>query len=139
MRSLIFAMLALALAGCAGTMLPGKLYALKDATVLEFQIQTSYGSGSMTATNPKTGEKFTGQYTGIYHGQKSAFTNVSDNRGNSATVTSFSPPTNATAKGVLMGDMGTVIELFMEIQPGIKPRGNGEGVDNHGQRYQVQF
>lgn len=51
-----------------GQMLPGKMYSLQDGTELNFEIQTSYGTGAMTAYNPVTRENFSGQYTGIYTG-----------------------------------------------------------------------
>lgn len=140
MKAPFFLLLLALLAGCAGGMIPGKLFSVSEATTLEFQIEKSRGTGKMTATNPKTGEKFEGQYTGIMHGQRSTFTTgYNYQTGQTASATSISPPTYATARGVLMGDKGTVIELFMEIQPGIKPRGHGDGTDNKGGRYQVQF
>jgi hypothetical protein len=144
------ALMAFILAGCAGGMIPGKLYSLGDAITLEFQIEKSRGTGIMTATNPATGEKFTGQYTGTYKGGGTTHTQVdtfdptkrmtNDNMpGQGYTATSHTAPTEATARGVLMGDKGTVIELSFEIQPGFKPHGHGEGQDNKGKRYQVQF
>lgn len=141
--------LALVLTGC-GTPLTGKLYSLKDATTLTFEIETSMGTGDMRATNPKTGEKFAGQYTGIRKsstvllpagtGNKPPSPGESFVRGlNGQAGDTLIVPGYATARGVLTGDKGTMIELFMEIQPGLRPKGHGEGTDNKGGRYQVQF
>lgn len=152
-KILIPILISILLAGCQ-SMLPGKLYSLQDANVMDFEIQTSYGTGDMTAYNHKTGERFTGQYTGTYKGGGTATSlgggrysgssyssgTISQHSGRvSSTATTFIPPSDATARGVLMGDKGTVIELYMEIRPGIVPKGHGEGIDNHGNRYQVQF
>lgn len=143
------------LTACSAT-LPGKLYSLQDGIVIDFQIERSYGTGAMYAQNNKTGEKFTGQYTGTYKGGGTATTfgsgsyrgsttsyaigSMHQHSGNiSSSSTTFIPPSDATARGVLIGDKGTVIELYMEIRPGIVPKGHGEGIDNKGNRYQVQF
>ena len=48
------------------TMIPGNMYLLSNGTDMPFQIEQSYGSGALTASNPVTGETFTGHYTGIY-------------------------------------------------------------------------
>jgi hypothetical protein len=106
-------------------MLPGKLYSLGDQpTALDFQIETSRGTGKLAAKNPKTGENFEGTYTGILHGGGVA-TATGDNvqTRQTTTATIVAPPNYATARGVLIGDKGTSIELFMEIQPGLKPKG----------------
>jgi hypothetical protein len=145
-----FAFLALLLVGCAGDMLTGQLHAIDDGTTLQFEIERSHGKGKLTALNPKTGEKFEGTYTAVMHGEEATFTQVSTfdpakavNRGNMPnqgyTATSHKAGDYAAARGILIGDKGTTIELRMEIEPGIKPRGHGEGRDNSGRRYQVQF
>jgi len=130
---------ALALAAC-GTAIRGKIYDLDDATILGFEIERSYGTGEMRATNPKTGEKFQGQYTGTYNGGGMSTSQVTNwQTGQSATVNTFHRPTSANAGGVLIGDKGTVIEIFLTIRPGLVPKGHGTGQDNKGRRYQVQF
>ena len=156
MKQLVYLVTLLFLLSACGTKLPGKLYSLEDGVILDFQIERSYGTGGMYAQNLKTGEYFSGQYTGTYKGGGTATTsgsgqysgtttNVStgtmyQNTGNiSSSATTFIPPTDATARGVLIGDKGTVIELYMEIRPGIVPKGHGEGIDNKSRRYQVQF
>lgn len=137
MKRLFVIVVTTILAAC-GTTLPGKLYSLQDGVVMDFQIERSYGTGGMFAQNQKTGEKLTGQYTGTYKGGGTATTFGSGNHFSFSSIT-FIPPSDATARGVLMGDKGTVIELYMEIRPGIVPKGHGEGIDNKGNRYQVQF
>lgn len=152
----LFSIVATLILTACGTTLPGKLYSLQDGVVMDFQIEKSHGTGGMYAQNNKTGEKFTGQYTGTYkgggmettigsgsyRGSSTSYTTGSmyQHSGNvSSSSTKFMPPSDATARGVLMGDNGTVIELYMEIRPGIVPKGHGEGIDNKGNRYQVQF
>lgn len=153
-RRAVFFVLILTLTSC-GTKLLGKLYSLDDGTAMDFQIERSNGTGGMFAQNLKTGESFTGQYTGTYKGGGVATTTEdgsytgSTSRTNGTLYqhsgkfktnrTTFIAPTDATARGVLIGDKGTVIELYMDIKPGIIPKGHGEGVDNHDKRYQVQF
>lgn len=127
------------LTGCAGRALPGKLYDLTDATTLDFEIETSRGTGDMRATNPKTGERFAGQYTGVYTGGGLAVGSAYNQRLGTTTGTAYAPPTGANARGVLIGDRGTMIELYLDIRPGIRPKGHGTGTDNQGRRYQVQF
>lgn len=154
-KALLFFAVGVTLTAC-GTTIPGKLYSLQDGTVMEFKIERSYGTGGMSAQNHKSGEVFSGQYTGTYKGGGAATTvgtgQVSGSTSNFATgstyqhsgqftsnTTTFIPPSNATARGILIGDKGTVIELYMDIRPGIVPKGHGEGIDNKGFRYQVQF
>ncbi|MBN1377749.1 MAG: hypothetical protein JXA04_00785 [Gammaproteobacteria bacterium] len=123
-----------------GSMIPGTMYSLKDGTQIQLQLQTSYGTGAMTGFNPVTGENFSGQYTGIYKGggtEQGVYTNSWGF--STGSVTTTSAPTGAVAKGVLVGDKGTVINMNMEIQPGARPTGFGEGVDNNGVQYQIQF
>ena len=127
------------ISSCAGGMLPGRMYSLDDGNELTFEIEKSRGTGSMTAYNTATGERFGGQYTGRYTGGGSSFGTVSGQGGNIATVQSFTPPTGATARGILRGNQGTVIDVYLDITPGFRPTGFGEGLDNKGRRYQIQF
>lgn len=129
---------ALLLAGC-GISLPGKLYSLQDGTELKFEIETSFGTGAMRAENPKTGEKFEGQYTGTTSGGGVINAHSRLNTGQTVNTQVFVPPSSANARGILRGDKGTVIEIYLDIRPGPRPKGHGEGIDNNGVRYQVQF
>ena len=83
----IFAiMVAFLLSGCAGGMIPGKIYS-DSGKVLDFEIEKSYGTGRVTARDNATGEQFAGQYVGIREtisGNSSAVA-ISGNR----TVTGF--------------------------------------------------
>lgn len=45
----------------------------------------------------------------------------------------------APAQATLVGNKGTVITLNMQIQAGNPPVGIGEGQDNHGKKYTIQF
>ena len=101
---------------------------------LEFSIQTSYGSGKMTARDPKTGEKFSGEYSAFYKGQESIHGNVGG-----VGVSLNKRPTGANASGILVGESGTVIRIYFEIKPGIRPTGHGKGEDQAGNEYDVYF
>ena len=126
-------------------MIPGKIFSLKDGTALEFAIERSSGQGTMTAFNPVTGERFNGVYTAmITQGgviEQSVASNFWGQVG--PTVTTQTLATRAAGRGVLRGDKGTVISITMEIKPSydarVNPSGFGDGVDNHGVKYQVQF
>jgi len=162
------ALTSLPLGGCAGSMLKGTLYCIDDGTALPMEIETSYGHGRMTASHPATGEQFSGTYSGIYEDgfrQTSVASSHSDKRADASVrvttpgrfgstnvdvaasgtedTTSISTtsraPTKASALATLIGDMGTVIEIRMLIRPGLRPHGYGDGTDNHGRRYQLQF
>ena len=134
------------LAGCGpvtrvpgiGDMLPGKMYSLKDGTEFVFAVQISYGSGSMTASNPTTGESFTGQYTGVSTGGGVSET-TSSALFSTNKVTTTTVPTGAICKGILKGDKGTIITMTINVQTGKPPKGFGDGEDNYGVKYQFQF
>lgn len=134
MRLLAYVIAAVVLSGCVGTMLQGRMYASPGGQLLQFSIETSYGQGKMAAYNPKTDERFTGEYSAMHRGQGMMFGNVG--RSN---VTLFQPPTGANGRGVLVGDKGTMISLYLEIKPGLRPTGHGTGTDEEGKRYEVFF
>ncbi|MBK9496933.1 MAG: hypothetical protein IPO08_20980 [Xanthomonadales bacterium] len=136
---LLAGLMPLMLCGC-GVMLRGSMDRLEDGAALPFAIQTSYGTGSMEATDPATGEVFTGQYTGITQGGGSSFGTIYNAQMmQTSTVQTFSRPTHATARGTLRGNMGTVVQVALDIKPGLRPSGHGEGMDNKGRHYQVRF
>ena len=143
----LFVCSALILTGCAGGMLSGTMYRLDNGAQWPFGIQTSYGTGKLTASDPQSGEQFTGQYTGTYIGGGSSFNTMQGTAWNmnggmtmmSGTGSTFTRPSNATARGVLTGTAGTVIEIYLDIRPGIIPKGHGVGQDNKGRRFQIQF
>lgn len=143
----VAAMAVAAIAGCAtsptggdGTMLDGSLVSLKDGVVMPFQIERSRGTGALRATNPQTGEVFEGQYTGRFTGGGFATGSVFTPGVGYSTVHLSRPPTGAEARGYLRGSKGTVISVALDIVPAIlRPHGYGEGKDNKGNNYQVQF
>lgn len=121
-------------------MIDGKMISMKDGTEYKFQIERSRGSGALKAWNPVTGEALTGQYTGKYTGGGATFGTVRNTAtGQTSNVTLSRPPSGAEAMGFMRGDKGTVIEVALDIVPGLMPRGWGEGRDNAGNRYQIQF
>ena len=126
-------------------MIPGRIYCLKDGAELQFAIERSSGLGTMTAFNPATGERFTGSYSAmITEGGGVEQSTVANNWGTTTgTVSTVKAATKAEGRGVLRGDKGTVINLRMDIRPSyhpqINPSGFGEGTDNNGLTYQVQF
>ena len=140
---------ALLLAGCAtgpdpyatGTMLPGKMTALNDGHVIPVQIQLqpmSHPTGIMTAADPATGEQFSGNYTFIVETrvvQQSRPGLLFDDQTSQAVQTSDVAPGTA----VLVGDKGTVINLKITAKAGSPPVGYGNGEDNKGRKYSLQF
>ena len=54
-------------------------------------------------------------------------------------ATTLTAPTYATARGMIIGDTGTSIEVFMETQSGLNPLGYGGGLDNKGARYPIRL
>jgi hypothetical protein len=108
-------LIGVSMTGYAGRMISGKLYSLKDGSVISCSIEYSQGQGRMEALNAKTGEKFEGTYTGVYETDRAA-----------------------KCKGILIGDQGTIISLTMEINVGSSPFGFGDGEDNNGLKYQYQ-
>jgi hypothetical protein len=137
MRRTLFALLALpiafALAAC-GTMIQGRVYTVPAGHTLQFAIQRSYGHGKMEATDPQSGEKFSGEYSGFYTGQDAVTGHVGD-----VNIALYKPPTGANAYGILAGDKGTTIRLYFVIAPGLVPSGHGTGVDQHGTSYEAFF
>ena len=135
-------LLALLLCGCAtegykdGDMLPGRIISLADGTTLAMQVELTSGSGKMIATNPVTGEILQGTYTAMLetkvrtHQATSLF-------GSDDTSTETSDVAEGTA--ILVGNKGTVLNLKLHVKVGNPPTGFGDGEDNKGVKYNVQF
>ena len=133
-------MVTICLSGCVGEMLSGQLISLHDGAIYPFKIQTSYGTGKMTAINPTTGETLEGQYTATYQGGGGSTGTIYNAQSMQyGTVSTYSSPSSAIARGYLRGDKGTIIEIHMDIQSGLRPKGHGDGIDNKGRKYQIQF
>ncbi len=159
---IIVLLMLIAVAGCAtglstgrsikiGDMLPGKMFSLKDGTELRYEIQFTSSiqrTGTMTAFNPVSNESFQGQYRTILTGGGSSTGVVKDSWGwTTGTVKTSSDP-RATARGILKGDKGTVIDVSLDLES-VKSNadegaffffhGQGTGTDNHDVHYQIQF
>jgi hypothetical protein len=139
---IVVCLLALLLSGCAtegyapGTMLPGRIISLADGTTLPMQYEFTSGSGKMTATNPVTAEFFQGTYTAVLE------TRVHTHQSNSLfgnDDTSVETADVAQGSAVLVGNKGTVLNLKLQVKVGNPPSGFGEGEDNKGVKYNVQF
>ena len=140
---------ALLLAGCAtgpdpfapGTMIPGKLTALNDGHVIPVQIEItpmSRPTGMVSGTDPVTGEQFNGNYTFVVETkvvQQSQPGLLFDEQTSQAVQTSDVAPGTA----VLVGNKGTVINLAITAKAGRPPVGYGNGEDNKGKKYALQF
>jgi hypothetical protein len=143
MRAVII-FLIISLGGCAvptnqvGDMIPGRIISLSKGTLLPMQIQLSYGSGKMTATNPITGEYLEGNYTAIQDTKAVQYTKPTF-LGDQETHQSIERSTTCPASAVLVGNKGTVLNIKMQIQAGNPPIGYGEAEDNKGEKYNVQF
>jgi type IV pilus biogenesis protein CpaD/CtpE len=143
---MVVAILAILLAGCAtepdpyamGNMLPGKIISLSDGTIFPAQAEISSGSGRMTATNPVTGEVFEGRYTAI---QENKVIQHVDNSfwGNGDTSQAVETSDIAHGSAVLVGTKGTVLNIKLEVKAGHPPIAYGDGEDNTGKKYNVQF
>jgi len=125
-------------------MIPGHMYSLHDGTEFVFAIERSSGKGIMTARNLKTGEVFAGTYTAmLVDGGVSTGAYQNAWGFNTGTVTTRKPGTRGVGKGILRGNKGTIISISMDIKPSwdyrVNPSGFGEGTDNKGIKYQVQF
>jgi hypothetical protein len=140
------ALLAFVLAGCAtepdpyaiGNMLPGTITSLSDGKIFPAQVEITYGSGRMTATNPVTGEVFEGRYTAI---QENKVIQHVDNSfwGNGDTDQAVETSDLAHASAILVGNKGTVLNIKMEVKAGHPPIAYGDAEDNNGKKYNVQF
>lgn len=120
----------------------GTLISLEDGTHYEFRIQKKMAwggsaTGGVVAINPTTKERLAGQYTGMMQSSRAnAFAMNSSGQWASGWATATSRNANAFAS-LTGGDVS--IQLRMEIMSGFSPHGMGEGLDNHGHHYQVQF
>jgi len=135
-------LVALLLCGCAtegnkyGDMLPGRIISLADGTTLAMQYELTSGSGKMIATNPVTGEILQGMYTAVLE------TKVHTHQSNSlfgSDDTSTETGDVAEGTAVLVGNKGTVLNLKLHVKVGNPPTGFGDGEDNKGVKYNVQF
>jgi hypothetical protein len=119
-RSIILAFfLVLAFASFAQTMIPCKIFSIKDGSAMTCSFELSTGQGRIEAFNEKTQERFAGRYTAI-------FVNTIMGKG----------------EGYLIGDKGTIIFLStLEFSKGtvwVLPVFYGDGEDNNGVKYQIQ-
>ncbi|MDR3528583.1 MAG: hypothetical protein P4L57_15035 [Rhizomicrobium sp.] len=139
---IVITLLAVLLCGCAsegyqpGTMLPGRIVCLADGTTLAMQYELTSGSGKMIATNPVTGEVLQGNYTAVLE------TKVRTHQATSlfgSDDTSVDTTDVADGSAVLVGNKGTVINLKLHVKVGNPPTGYGDGEDNKGVKYNVQF
>lgn len=140
--------LALATTACAttspyqiGSFIPGRMIALNDGKLYPLQIQLSTfanPTGKMIATDPASGEIMEGYYTALpstTYTQTARPGLLGPQAAGTATQISDTVPASAT----LVGNKGTVVQLRMQIKAGTPPIGFGEGEDNHGIKYSVQF
>lgn len=129
----------------------GSLSCLEDGTVYSFRIQKKIAwggsaTGGIVALNSTPRARFSGQYTGILPGGRAnAWANASawDSNGGyaSANTSSFSTwrSTVANAEGTMADGSGTLIQIAMQINAGWSPHGIGQGIDNKGRHYSIQF
>jgi hypothetical protein len=129
--------------GLFGGWITGEMINTATGDTWLYEIEKSRGKGGMWAANPKTGEVLKGQYTGRFTGGSESVGTISGTGSSgwrrTVNVETWSPPTGATAQGYLKGDLGTVVEMYLDITPGMRPTGSGQAIDNRGNKYQVQF
>jgi hypothetical protein len=148
MKKALLLIILVLMVGCAGpdpypvgSMLSGKIISLSDGNIFSMEIELttmSAPSGKMTATDLKSNEKFNGTYTCIVE------TKVTQDSkptfwGSQETKTSHEVSDVVPGVAVLVGDKGTVINIKMKIKAGRPPIGFGEGEDNRGKKYTIQF
>jgi hypothetical protein len=161
MKTILAVLLVLCFCGCAAPSTPGevraaplprdptqdwlkgKLTCLQDGSVLEFRIQKKFAwggsaTGGVAAIHPKTGERFTGQYTAMMQ-SSDGHSQLILPSGRSVYGNTHVVSRNANAIASLSSTNGTTIQLSMEILAGFTPHGIGQGQDNTGRQYQVQF
>lgn len=138
-------LMAALISGCAvgtqytvGDMIPGRIISLSTGTLYPMQIQLSYGSGRMTATNSTTGEYFEGTYTAISDARSVQYSRPTL-LGEQETYQAVEKSNATPASAVLVGNKGTILNIKMQIQAGNPPIGYGEAEDNKGGKYNVQF
>ncbi len=125
--------------------LAGKLTCLADGTVLPLRVEKVWAfggssSGGITATHPKTGETLNGRYTAIRQGDRSGTATVTSTFGQPiGTAQVHEKGRNSAAVATLTGNLGTIIQVQMQIISGWSPHGVGTGNDNKGNQYQLEF
>lgn len=136
----------LLLSGCVtpGQMLPGNIVA-EDGDVLDFQIEVARRSGNVAASNPRTGEQFSGTYVGILE-RVTSFSNgyaQASGLGGSVTASGFGSTNTGSnignASAFLKGNKGTILNCEMQIETGLSPHGIGQCADQRGGKYKLQF
>jgi hypothetical protein len=139
-RTALLACLSILLAGCSGDLIPGTIYS-NDGKVMPFQIEKARRTGTAHATDPTTGEKFTGTYVGILERIDIETSSVAV--AGTASASGFGrgslAPNTANATVYLKGDKGTMLTCDMKIEAGISPHGIGACDDNYGKKYRLQF
>lgn len=133
-------------------MYQAQVFLLKQATELRFEIGGPYvweNEVLARASNPITGENFVGRL--MLMGKDNTSTAVVTNAWGfkKGEIHTTSDGKTKIARGILKGDKGTAINLTIETQrvdehrPGggapFYYRGFGEGTDNHGESYTIQF
>jgi hypothetical protein len=128
----------------------GTLSCLENGSVLSFRIQKKMAwggsaTGGVVAINSITGQRFTGQYTGMMDsGHINSWANA-DAWGTggyataSATGYTHWQSEMANAAATLTDQSTNIIQLQMQIHAGWSPHGIGRGIDNQGRHYQLQF
>jgi hypothetical protein len=104
---------------------------------MPLQIEVSMGSGAVAASDPATGEKFSGRYVGIREGATGTVTAFGPAGFGVAIASADSNIANSTA--YLTGDKGTMLSCEMQIRAGLSPHGIGGCGDNKGIKYRLQF
>ena len=144
------AILGIALASCA-TVSPGRafhaqIYNRSTGEVAACNFQPArMGRSTITVGPTRSGELFTGETSEVDnqvhlspYDSTSAFTSSAYTE----TYLSASRDRNATPgykneRAVLVGTLGTIVNIDYRVDP--SGNGDGEGLDNHGVRYRLQF
>lgn len=138
----IFAMVLTAACAAGPKFTDGSIFSLEETATLPMRIEVPDRSGffvqngrRIMATDPRTGETFSGQYVEM----QDRATAVVLAPGGFRPVFGFASSQRFPAVATLHGDQGTVLHCQMVINEGHRRSGGGECTDNRGRRYSLMF
>jgi hypothetical protein len=126
---------------------------------LDFEIEVTYGKGSVRAKDKNSGEMFNGTYVAVAGGRVTIGSGFGTIGGTKATTFSGGDVANtsigsstvtmtavqnsmevmASSSAILFGDQGTVLDCGINIERGPVPKGIGTCIDKQGVTYKLMF
>jgi hypothetical protein len=162
MRIVIAGIVVTVLSACGatiGSFLPGQIYSMENGKHLDFEIEVTYGKGSVRAKDKNSGEAFSGTYVAVAGGRVTIGSgfgtiggttartfsggNVANTRIGSSNISTTTVQNSmeimASSTAILFGDQGTVLDCGMNIERGPVPKGIGTCIDKQGITYKLMF